>query len=332
MGKKVVLTLFICLLSSAVPSKGKDDVGGRNVKLLFAFGDSYADTGNLQSDSVSWKSPYGLTFPGEPSGRFSDGRVLTDYIASFFGVRAPLAYRRIKNYGAKSVVENGINFAHGGSGVFQTLYDLPNMTTQIDFLQQLIEKNVFATHDLSSSIALVSLAGNDYGAYLARNGAFQGLEGFSRSVITQLMSNVKRLNSFGIKKIFVTGIGPLGCLPQSTASNSYQNCNAALNNFSMSHNQLLEQNIFQLNSEAASPIFTYLDLYTSFLSALGDVPNRLKPCCSGECGGVDKNGKKKYVVCGDLSRSIFWDSIHPSDSGWAAVFSTLRKSMQTNLV
>lgn len=65
---------------------GKDDVGGRNVKLLFAFGDSYADTGNLQSDSVSWKSPYGLTFPGEPSGRFSDGRVLTDYIGMFMHI------------------------------------------------------------------------------------------------------------------------------------------------------------------------------------------------------------------------------------------------------
>ena len=62
---------------------GKDDVGGRNVKLLFAFGDSYADTGNLPSVSVSWKTPYGLTYPGEPSGRFSDGRVLTDYIGMF---------------------------------------------------------------------------------------------------------------------------------------------------------------------------------------------------------------------------------------------------------
>ena len=109
-----------------------------------------------------------------------DSAQLLHLAASFFGVRAPLVYRRIKNSGAKSVVENGINFAHGGSGVFQTLYDLPNMTTQIDFLQQLIEKNVFATHDLSSSIALVSLAGNDYGAYLARNGAFQVLKLFNK--------------------------------------------------------------------------------------------------------------------------------------------------------
>lgn len=52
----------------------------RNVK-LFVFGDSYVDAGNCpRSGSVSWRQPYGITFPGKPYGRFSDGRVLTDYI------------------------------------------------------------------------------------------------------------------------------------------------------------------------------------------------------------------------------------------------------------
>lgn len=83
------------------------------------------------------------------------------------------------------------------------------------------------------------------------------------------MVNIRRINELGIKKILVTGIGPLGCLPQNTASNSFQNCNEALNNFSLSHNQLLEQNIWQLNYEAAAPLFTYLDLYSTFISALG---------------------------------------------------------------
>lgn len=51
---------------------------------LFVFGDSYADTGNIKkSASPSWKEPYGITFPGKPAGRFSDGRVLTDYVGSF---------------------------------------------------------------------------------------------------------------------------------------------------------------------------------------------------------------------------------------------------------
>nr|DAD28784.1 TPA_asm: hypothetical protein HUJ06_030251 [Nelumbo nucifera] len=53
----------------------------RLLSKLFVFGDSYADTGNNQkSTSRSWKVPYGTTFPGEPAGRFSDGRVLTDYV------------------------------------------------------------------------------------------------------------------------------------------------------------------------------------------------------------------------------------------------------------
>uniref|UniRef100_A0A2N9ED47 GDSL esterase/lipase n=1 Tax=Fagus sylvatica TaxID=28930 RepID=A0A2N9ED47_FAGSY len=48
---------------------------------LFVFGDSYADTGNnRKSEANSWKYPYGITFPGKPAGRFSDGRVLTDYL------------------------------------------------------------------------------------------------------------------------------------------------------------------------------------------------------------------------------------------------------------
>jgi len=49
---------------------------------LFVFGDSYVDTGNLVN-SISYKPPSGITFPGTPAGRFSDGRVLTDYIGTF---------------------------------------------------------------------------------------------------------------------------------------------------------------------------------------------------------------------------------------------------------
>jgi hypothetical protein len=51
---------------------------------LFVFGDSYADTGNTnKSSSTAWNDPYGITFPGKPAGRFSDGRVLTDYVGIY---------------------------------------------------------------------------------------------------------------------------------------------------------------------------------------------------------------------------------------------------------
>lgn len=67
-----------------------------------------------------------------------------------------------------------MNFAYGGTGVFETLLKSgPNMTTQIGFLQNLIRDNVFTSADLESSMTLVTLAGNDYSTYIVRNGSAQ---------------------------------------------------------------------------------------------------------------------------------------------------------------
>ncbi|XP_020549180.1 GDSL esterase/lipase At5g03610-like [Sesamum indicum] len=289
-----ILISSLALLSTVGEGYGDEETrkGGEVKKVLFVFGDSYADTGNLPTSvSRSWKSPYGITFPGKPSGRFSDGRVLTDYIASFLGIRSPFPYRRLKNLNTNTI-RYGINFAHGGTGVFQTLQvDQPNMTAQIDFFQQLVDKNVYRSEELSSSIALVSLAGNDYSTYLARHGSFQGLPELKRSVIEQLVLNVRRIKDFEIKKIAITGIEPLGCLPRNSAASSYRNCNAEENNFSQSHNILLQQHIWALNYETAAPVFKYLDLYDAFISALkidqkspGNLTDKLKPCCGGAKG------------------------------------------------
>jgi phospholipase/lecithinase/hemolysin len=60
----------------------------KSITKLFVFGDSYADTGNIKRGfASSWKNPYGITFPGKPAGRFSDGRVLTDYIGMCVSVQ-----------------------------------------------------------------------------------------------------------------------------------------------------------------------------------------------------------------------------------------------------
>ncbi|KAJ4834963.1 hypothetical protein Tsubulata_004111 [Turnera subulata] len=139
---------------------------------LFVFGDSYADTGNIpKSLSNSWKLPYGITFPGKPAGRFSDGRVSTDYLAKFIGVKSPIPYRWMKF--AANRIEYGMNYAYGGTGVMDTLVPLPNMTTQIDLFQQTINQKVYSPAHIQCSVALVSVAGNDYSAYLARNGTTQ---------------------------------------------------------------------------------------------------------------------------------------------------------------
>jgi hypothetical protein len=56
----------------------------RSTKLLFAFGDSYVDTGNLPKtgpySGPGSLYPYGITWPHYPTGRCGDGKILTDFL------------------------------------------------------------------------------------------------------------------------------------------------------------------------------------------------------------------------------------------------------------
>lgn len=87
------------------------------------------------------------------------------HAASFLKIETPTPYTFRKS----SNQQYGINFAYGGTGVFQTLVDGPNMTVQIDSLEKLIQQNVYTKQDLNSSFALVSVSGNDYTAFLVNN-------------------------------------------------------------------------------------------------------------------------------------------------------------------
>ncbi|KAI8032945.1 GDSL esterase/lipase [Camellia lanceoleosa] len=347
MAKQTCLIYFLLFLFLTISSA--HEIGGlyrhrHGNRKLFVFGDSYADTGNCpKSYAGSWKEPYGITFPGRPDGRFSDGRVLTDYIASFLGMPSPLPYKGLKS--GKKLLQFGINFAYGGTGVFNTLAKEPNMTAQINFFQQLLEEKVYTKHDLNSSIALVSLGGNDYATFMATNGSLQGFPTFTETVINQLALNLKRIHGLGVKRIAVTAMEPLGCLPVATASNSYRNCSETENSLTNFHNQMLQQTVKKLNNGSGDQVFVIIDLHTAFLSALNlqqnhtgisKFENPLKPCCVGvdrgySCGNVDQSGAKKYTVCDKPQLSFFWDMIHPSNQGWFAVYLALQSSLHLQL-
>ncbi|CAN1357503.1 GDSL esterase/lipase At5g03610, partial [Linum perenne] len=309
---------------------------------LFVFGDSYADTGNVRkSISTSWKVPYGITFPGRPAGRFSDGRVLTDYLGGSPLTRLPfLAFILVL-----FLLGYGMNFAFGGTGVFNTLSPDPNMTTQIDLFQQLLTQRTYSAWDLHNSVALVSVAGNDYATFLSTNRSLDEMPAFISQVVNQTTQNLLRLKSMGIKKIVVTGLQPLGCLPATTSFNSFQQCNETRNQLVALHNFLLRQTIADLNpnngTAADGNTFVLLDLFQAFMAVLdqkqaagGKVTwNPLKPCCvgmsSGEgCGSVDvSTGGKRYTVCEDPKAAFFWDTVHPTQEGWRAVYFALKSNL-----
>ncbi|XP_045792947.1 GDSL esterase/lipase At5g03610-like [Trifolium pratense] len=318
----LVLLLFVIIITTegTKSSYGVYEESG-SVK-LFVFGDSYADTGNFLN-APSYTAPYGMTFPGKPSGRFSDGRILTDYIASFMKIESPAPF----SLRGSSELKYGMNFAYGGTGVFNTLVHGPNMTTQIDKFEELIQQNVYTKIDLESSIALVSVAGNDYYNFLRVIGNnTKDLGELSASLINRLSLNLRRIQSLGINKIAIDLLEPIGCLPIVTQLSSYEKCNDTLNMVAMNHNQLLLQAVEKLKMEMGKSIFVTLDLYTAFLSTIEsmqknhDVMNPLQPCC---VGGLFC----RSVVCDKPELTFFWDGLHPSQNGWHAVYQMVQSSL-----
>ncbi|KAK7279555.1 hypothetical protein RJT34_24608 [Clitoria ternatea] len=329
----IAMLLFLFILTEVEGAKKSSKVK------LFVFGDSYVDTGNFLN-SASYKPPSGITFPGNPSGRFSNGRVLTDYLASFLKIKTPTPYM-LRNW---SEIEFGMNFAHGGTGILDTLVDGPNMTVQIDSFENLVKQKVFTKLDLQSSVALVHAGGNDYAAFLQRNHAnIKDIRVFTASLMKQMSINLVRIHSLGINKIGVGLLEPIGCMPPLTMASSYDKCIEPFNLVSQNHSQMLLQTLQQLNKQMGKSVFVTLDLYNSFLSIIATMQknrvenstlmNPLQPCCEGVslenyCGNVDEKGAKKYRLCEKPEVSFFWEGVHLSQNGWHAVYMILQSSLR----
>ncbi|XP_023548220.1 GDSL esterase/lipase 5-like isoform X2 [Cucurbita pepo subsp. pepo] len=85
---------------------------------LFVFGDSFFDSGNnnFLNTTKGYRAnfmPYGETFFKYPTGRFSNGRLVPDFIAEYANLPLIPSYLdpRTKRY------NYGVNFASGGGGV-----------------------------------------------------------------------------------------------------------------------------------------------------------------------------------------------------------------------
>ena len=75
----VVLALLLC-------SEGLVKVESQKASALFVFGDSLAEVGNnnfLNSVAKSNYYPYGIDFNRGATGRFSNGKIIVDFIGKF---------------------------------------------------------------------------------------------------------------------------------------------------------------------------------------------------------------------------------------------------------
>ena len=97
------------------------------VPAIFVFGDSSVDAGNNNHISTILKSnfePYGRDFDGgQPTGRFSNGRLPTDFISEAFGIK-PLIPAYLDPKCNITDFATGVSFAFAGTGYDNATSDL----------------------------------------------------------------------------------------------------------------------------------------------------------------------------------------------------------------
>ncbi|XP_020970367.1 GDSL esterase/lipase 7-like [Arachis ipaensis] len=108
----LLLFIFVYLISPII-------ICGSIVPLapaLYLFGDSLLDSGNnnfLPTIAKANYLPYGSNFAIGPTGRFTNGRTVADFIAEYLGLPYPPPYLSLKG----GISLSGINYASGSCGI-----------------------------------------------------------------------------------------------------------------------------------------------------------------------------------------------------------------------
>uniref|UniRef100_A0ACD5XW00 Uncharacterized protein n=1 Tax=Avena sativa TaxID=4498 RepID=A0ACD5XW00_AVESA len=345
-------------VTAAAENGCKSERGSSGVKKqepLWVFGDSYADTGNLgdlgRELTHAWYDPYGETFPRRPAGRFSDGRVLTDFVARALGMRTPVAYK-VRRRASRQKLARGMNFAVGGAGVLDTGNFQRNISAQIDLFQAMHKQQQQRRRGCqgagdstdTTGTALVVVSGNDYAYAADKDNGTSAAIAYIPTVVRELREQLRRLrDEAGMRRVVVTNLHPMGCTPVFTRPLDYAGCDPLANAGAAQHNAALESVIAKL--DPANATFLLLDVHTPFAAILlGDdadssstrFASPLRPCCEsfspdGYCGEQDENGTRQYKLCDDPRRHFFWDDVHPTQAAWAAVAATFRATVKSFL-
>ncbi|GKC90290.1 GDSL esterase/lipase [Tanacetum coccineum] len=130
----VVILLLITLTTAATPA---------SFKKIYAFGDSYTDTGNTASGTgpnafihVS-NLPYGRTFFHHPTNRYSDGRLVIDFVTESLSLPYLPPYLN-KNANTSF----GVNYAVAGATAIRHAFFVKNNLT-FDITPQSLQTQLY---------------------------------------------------------------------------------------------------------------------------------------------------------------------------------------------
>ncbi|XP_059456463.1 GDSL esterase/lipase 1-like [Corylus avellana] len=300
---------------------------------LFIFGDSLYDPGNNNYINTTTGlqanfGPYGETFFKYPTGRFSDGRLVSDFIAEY--AKLPLITPYL-HPGYHSYID-GANFASAGAGALvETLQGyVIDLKTQLGFfknLASLFRKKLGDAETktfLGRSVYLINIGSNDYATNSSLLQSISQQE-FVDMVIGNLTTVIKEIYKEGGRKFGFVSVPPLGCVPFARALKPGNTgaCFEELTALAELHNAAFPKVLQKLERRLNGFRYSFADVYTSFSESInnpskyGFKEGKIACCGSGpyrgiqSCGG--KRSVKEYELCENASDHIFFDNAHLSE-------------------
>ncbi|KAE8709815.1 putative zinc finger protein [Hibiscus syriacus] len=332
-----IILLCLQLLACLFESRGD---GREKMRGMFIFGSSLVDNGNnnFLQDSLAKADffPYGIDFPGGPSGRFTNGKNVVDLLAEM--LKLPRLIPPFSDPSTKgSRVIHGVNFASGASGILDetgfVARQVITLNQQIRNFEDItlpeLKKQLGCKRGSSELIKnymfVVGTGGNDYSFnyFLRRGDNNPTLQAFTANLTSSLSLQLKKLYTLGARKFVLMSVNPLGCYPMLKTRRNGSSCIEALNQAATLFNDGLKSLIDVAKSDMQNSSLVFVNSY-KIISDIIENPSTKgfkdanNECCevvpSAQLGGSGTLCMPGGKICSDRSAHVFFDGLHPTEA------------------
>ncbi|KAM1274665.1 hypothetical protein ACFX2I_024510 [Malus domestica] len=302
---------------------------------LFILGDSIFDAGNNDYFNTTSKAnffPYGETFFNHSStGRFSNGRLIPDFIAEYAKLPLIPPYLQPGN----REFRYGVNFASAGAGALVEInqglvIDLPSQLSNLESVRKSLRQEL--GHDevttlLSRAVYLFAFGSNDYIVPFEKNSSVlhsYSPEKYVGLVIGNITSAIKEIYRNGGRNFGFLGMWPAACIPYGRAlENKNGACFEEITPYVVLHDKALLKTLQKLENELKGFRYSLIEAY-EFLKRRIDHPSKYgfvegKAACCGSGpyrGHLSCGVKGGYSLCHNVSEYVFFDPFHPTERAY----------------
>lgn len=344
----VMILCFSNLINKAEGGKEHRASNKTTISSLLVFGDSTVDPGNNNFIGTIFRSdfpPYGKDFKDQiPTGRFSNGRLGTDFLASFVGIKEYIPPYLDPTLSTEDLL-SGVSFASAGSGfdpLTPTISNVLDIPSQLEYFKEYkrrvesaIGKGRMENH-INNALFLISAGTNDfvinYFTLPIRPKTFT-ISAYQQFVMQNLKDLIQGLRDEGAQRMVVIGLPPMGCLPivitlnAVETHNKQRKCIEKYSSVARDFNAMLQTELNSMQMKLAHLGFKiyYVDAYNALTniiqshSQLGFDEVSDGCCGTGYLEASFLCNPKSYL-CPDTSRYVFFDSIHPTEKAYYNVF------------